>query len=180
MKHLLFGALIILFIAGCHNKAGEPAIQTGKAISLDTSAGSCPYLTRDNRGNIAISWIREDASKATAFCYGISKDEGKSFEEFIEIPGSNNVKPHGENLPKVIFKPSGEIIAAWGAANPNPVNKYSGLVYYSQSNDGGKTWTTARSLTTDTSSFDQRYFDMALLPDGEVAIVWLDNRKKLG
>ena len=71
------------------------------------------------------------------------QDEGKTFGKPVEIPGSTNVHPHGENMPKVIFKPSGEIIAAWGAANPNPKNPYSGLVYYSQSFDKGKTWTKA-------------------------------------
>ena len=108
----------------------------------------------------------------------MSIDEGKTFGKAIEIPGSTNVHPHGENMPKVIFKPSGEIIAAWGAANPNPINQYSGLVYYSQSFDEGKTWTKPRSLTDDTASFDQRYFDMALLPNGEAGITWLDNRKQ--
>ena len=81
-------------------------------------------------------------------------------------------------MPKVIFKPSGEIIAAWGAANSNPKNQYSGLVYYSQSFDDGKTWTKPRSITADTASFDQRYFDLALLPNGEAGITWLDNRKR--
>ena len=77
----------------------------------------------------------------------------------------------------IIFKPSGEVIALWGAANPNPQNKYSGLVFYSQSFDEGKTWSDAKPLINDTLSYDQRYYDVALLPNGEAAIVWLDNRK---
>jgi hypothetical protein len=88
------------------------------------------------------------------------------------------VYPHGENLPKIIFKPSGEILAAWGASNPNPNNPYSGLVFYSQSFDNGKTWTKASSISKDTSSIDQRYFDVSLMANGEIGIVWLDNRKK--
>jgi hypothetical protein len=35
-------------------------------------------------------------------------------------------------------------------------------------------------LVADTASFDQRYYDVALLPDGEVGVVWLDNRKYIG
>jgi hypothetical protein len=79
----------------------------------------------------------------------------------------------------VVFKPSGEIIAVWGAGSPNPKNKYSGLVYYAQSFDGGKTWSKPAGLVKDTTSFDQRYFDVAILPDGEAGIVWLDNRKTI-
>lgn len=69
------------------------------------------------------------------------------------------------------------MMALWGAANPNPVNKYSGLVFYSQSFDEGKTWNTPKRLVSDTASFDQRYYDVALLSNNEVAVVWLDNRK---
>lgn len=110
------------------------------------------------------------------FCYAISND-GKAFGKPVVIPGSDNIQPHGENLPKIIFKPSGEIIALWGTANPNPKNKYSGLVFYVQSMDNGKSWTAPKPLVTDTASYDQRYYDIALLPDGEAGIIWLDNRK---
>ncbi|HEY5405583.1 MAG TPA: sialidase family protein, partial [Ginsengibacter sp.] len=144
----------------------------------DTSEGSCPYLTKDNKGNIVLSWIKKTDSVSFIYCYAISKDKGKTFGNAVEIPGSNNIFPHGENMPKIVFKPSGEIIAVWGAANPNPANSYAGMVFYSQSLDAGKSWTKATRLVTDTAGFDQRYFDVALLPDGEAAIDWLDNRDK--
>jgi hypothetical protein len=37
----------------------------------------------------------------------------------------------------------------------------------------------SKPLTNDTASFDQRYYDVALLPDGEAAIIWLDNSRQL-
>jgi hypothetical protein len=113
---------------------------------------------------------------APLLCYATSND-GKTFGAPVVIPNSNNIQPHGENLPKIIFKPSGEIIALWGAANPNPRNKYSGLVFYTQSFDRGKSWTAAKPLVDDKASFDQRYYDVALLSTGEAGIIWLDNRK---
>lgn len=79
---------------------------------------------------------------------------------------------------KIIFKLPGEIIAVWGAANPNQKNAYPDKVFYSRSSDEGKAWSKATCLVQDTAGFDQRYFDMALLPNGEAAIIWLDNRKK--
>ncbi|RYZ51697.1 MAG: exo-alpha-sialidase, partial [Chitinophagaceae bacterium] len=145
---------------------------------IDSLPGTCPYLAKDTEGNIVLSWVRKNSDSTAVFCYAVSTDEGKSFGPATVIPSSTNVHPHSENIPKVAFKPSGEIIAVWGAANPNPVNKYSGMVFYSQSFDKGKTWNRARPLVQDTSGFDQRYFDMVLLPDGEVAITWLDNRKQ--
>jgi hypothetical protein len=109
--------------------------------------------------------------------YAVSEDSGKTFGVPIEIPSSSGVQPHGENLPKMVFKPDGGILAVWGVSNPSPAKKYGGLVYYAQSLDGGRTFGEARPLVPDTSSIDQRYFDVAVLPDGEAGILWLDNRK---
>lgn len=174
--HIIMLASILLF--SCKTEDKKQSIIASQETLIDTIPGSCPYLTTDNENNVVLSWIKQVDTSKSIFCYAISNDEGKTFSKAIEIPGSTNVHPHGENMPKVIFKPSGEIIAAWGAANPNPANAYSGLVFYSQSFDAGKTWTKPGSLTEDTASFDQRYFDVALLPGGEAGVVWLDNRKQ--
>ncbi|MEO8962722.1 MAG: sialidase family protein [Ginsengibacter sp.] len=180
MKHHI---LLILICTGftfqsCFNKHKQINIIASNAAQIDTSEGSCPYLTKDNKGNIALSWIRKIDSSVSIYCYSISADNGKSFGKAIEIPGSNNIHPHGENMPKIIFKPDGEIIAAWASANPNAKNAYSDVVYYSRSDDKGATWSKADKLVSDTTGYDQRYFDMAILPDGNAAIIWLDNRKK--
>jgi len=143
---------------------------------LDSIPGQCPFLTKDSKGNIVLSWVRMNNDSSSAFCYAVS-DNGKTLGSPVVIPNSGNIQPHGENLPKIIFKPSGEIIALWGASNPAAKNKYAGLVSYTQSFDEGKTWTDPKPLTNDTASFDQRYYDVALLPDGEASIIWLDNRK---
>jgi hypothetical protein len=170
--------IALMLIINCISCSNTPklVIKAGPSVQIDSIPGQCPFLTKDEYGNIAISWVRMVNDGIAAFCYAISKD-GKTFGPPIVIPGSDNIQPHGENLPKIIFKPSHEIIALWGAANPNPKNKYSGLVFYVQSFDEGKTWTAPKTLVTDTTSYDQRYYDIALLPNGEAGIIWLDNRK---
>ena len=179
MKKIIY--LLLVSLAGifqsCLLSEKKINIEVSGQAQIDTAEGSCPYLTKDNKGNIVLSWIKKIDSSTSVYCYAVSTDKGKTFGKAIEIPGSNNVFPHGENMPKIIFKPSNEIIAVWGAANPNPKNAYSGLVYYSQSFDEGKTWSKVTQLVNDTDGIDQRYFDVALLPNGEAAIVWLDNRK---
>ncbi|MFL5811763.1 MAG: sialidase family protein [Flavisolibacter sp.] len=175
-RYIILLTVAIATLNSCKENKKETRILASKEVQVDQQAGECPYLTKDSRGNTVLSWVRIINDSTTAFCYAVSKD-GKSFGSPVVIPNSNNIQPHGENLPKIIFKPSGEIIALWGAGNPNPRNKYSGLVFYVQSFDEGKTWNKPRPLITDTSSFDQRYYDVALLPNGEAGILWLDNRK---
>jgi hypothetical protein len=180
MKKLILYAFIFFafVLQSCNDGSNNINIVASKALQIDNSEGSCPYLTKDDKGNIVLSWIRKVDSSTSEFCYAVSKDEGKTFGKAIVIPGSSNIHPHGENMPKIIFKPSGEIIAAWASANSNPKNSYSDIVYYSKSFDDGKTWSRATKLVNDAAGYDQRYFDMAILSNGEAAIIWLDNRKK--
>lgn len=174
-----FGIIIMwaFLFQACGNDKNMISIKAEEAIQVDSLPSSCPFLTRDHKGNIILSWARMINDSSAIFCYAISADGGRSFGETRLIPSSNNLQAHSENLPRMIVKPSGEFMALWGAANPNPKNKYSGRVFYSQSFDEGKTWTVPKTLVNDSASFDQRYYDMALLPGNEVAIVWLDNRK---
>ncbi|MGN6194511.1 MAG: hypothetical protein ACTHOB_06200 [Ginsengibacter sp.] len=180
MKKIIFFIILLssIIFESCFNTTQKLNITASNAVQIDSSEASCPYITKNNKGNIVVSWIRKIDSSTSVYCFAVSKDEGKTFGKTIEIPGSENIHPHGENMPKIIFKPDGEIIAAWASANANPKNPYSDVVYYSQSFDNGSSWTKPEKLVTDTAGYDQRYFDMALNANGEVAICWLDNRKK--
>ena len=168
---------VIVFSFACTNDKRISSVDPGAATQIDSFPGSCPFLTKDSKGNIFLSWVRMMNDSSASFCYAVSADGGKSFGKTIVIPSSNSIQPHSENLPKIIVRPSGEIMALWGAANPNPKNKYSGLVFYSQTFDEGKTWSEPKPLVSDTTSYDQRYYDVALLPGNEIGVTWLDNRK---
>ncbi|RBL92619.1 hypothetical protein DF182_08590 [Chitinophaga flava] len=139
---------------------------------------SCPYITGDASGNTVISWVEKDSTADTGvMLYAVSNDNGHTFSEPVKIAATTGVYPHAENLPKLLFKPDGSAIALFGVEQHDPRNKYAGKVMYTLSADGGKTWGAAHPLVTDTAGYDQRYFDMALLPGGEAAAIWLDNRK---
>lgn len=178
MKTIL--SLILSFavvgLIACGYTSGKDQ-STSTSLFVDTHPGSCPNLTKDEKGNVVLSWIRESSDTTSVFCYAVSQNGGQSFGDPVVVPGSNRIEPHAENLPKVIFKPSGEILAIWGTASNDPRNKYSGNICYAQSFDGGKSWSAVQPLVRDTAGYDQRYFDVALLKNGEAAIIWLDNRK---
>src|SRR4051812_32933584 len=105
---------IILSCGKRHN--AKWAFTVSEEIMIDTGTGACPFLTKDNDGRIVLSWIKRFDSSKSMVCYVISADGGRTFGKTMQIPGSTNVHPHGENMPKIIFKPGGEIVAAWGAA----------------------------------------------------------------
>jgi hypothetical protein len=168
---------ITILLPSCFDNEKSIKQSASKEGLVDTLPGQCPYLTKDHNGNTVISWVRMINDSSAVFCYAVSPD-GKTFGRPITIPGTEKIEPHGENLPKIIFKKSGEVIALWGTKSTSTTNKYAGMVSYTQSFDGGKTWNAEiKRLVPDTSAYDQRYYDVALLQNGEVGIIWLDSRK---
>jgi hypothetical protein len=137
---------------------------------------SCPFFTKNTKGVPVMSFAKETKENETVLCYATFDYNKNEFQSPIVIESSKGVELHGENAPKVFFKPNNEIIAVWGINNKSEKKKYGGLVKYSQSFDNGKTWTKAIALVKSPTSIDQRYFDIDLLPNGEVAIIWLDSR----
>ncbi|MEO6845174.1 MAG: hypothetical protein ABI184_08375, partial [Ginsengibacter sp.] len=127
MKKNLFLALIGFgfIFQSCSNSDSKINIAASGSLQIDSAQGSCPFLTKDGKGNLVLSWIKKTGPDSSVYCFAMSKDLGKTFGKAIEIPGSDNIHPHGENLPKIVFGKSGEIVAAWGAANPNAKNAYS-------------------------------------------------------
>lgn len=174
MKRLV--TICVLALAACQSRQ----ISAGgeRAVSDTTRSASCTYLTHDASGNVVLSWVEQKAGEETGMLYfAVSQDEGKTFPPGKPVPTALGILPHGENMPKMIFRPNGEAIAMFGTQSNDPRNKYAGKVFYTISPDGGHTWQPAVPLVTDTAGYDQRYFDMAVLPSGEAVAIWLDNRK---
>ncbi|MBO9150646.1 sialidase family protein [Chitinophaga sp. GCM10012297] len=174
MKQLV--TILVLFLAACHGPQFSGGVET--AVSDTTRIASCTYLTRDASGKVVLSWVEQQVGEETGtLFYAVSPDEGKTFPAGKLVPTAQGILPHGENMPKMIFRPNGEVIAMYGAQSNDPRNKYAGKVFYTISPDGGATWQPSVPLVTDPAGYDQRYFDMVVLPSGEAAVIWLDNRK---
>jgi hypothetical protein len=176
MKNVILIVLVLYTFFSCENSGDQATQEITQEIENTISGASCPSITYDCDRNLVLTWIKEVNDSTAYVCFAKSENNGMSFDSTIEIRQTAHIHPHGENHPKIIFKPSGEIIVVWGESNPTPQSKYSGLIYYSQSFDQGKNWSQPIALVKDTSAYDQRYFDMALLPSGEVIAIWLDNR----
>lgn len=184
-KYYPFIILIFpLLFTSCHEASKKVSAVSDAATAVMPSAvnTSCPYLTHDAAGRPVLSWIAgADSGRGPQLYYAVYSDSTQAFGAPQLVSSSSHLEPHGENMPKIIYQPNGNMLAVYGVKNPQPGNPYTGAVFYTRSFDGGKTWSAAQPLVRDsTESFDQRYFDVALLPDGNVAIVWLNNSKPEG
>lgn len=181
LHELLF--LTLLLFTGCHEsgkQAAEPAAHF-MAVADTAYNTACSYLTRNARGVPVMSWIQQNKEGEARVYYAVFSDSSGRFGSPRAIPASVGVELHGENMPKLVFPENGSMLLIFGIKNPRPGNPYTGAVRYTWSRDGGRHWTPARPLIADTmQSYDQRYFDPALLPNGKVGLVWLSDSRPEG
>src|SRR5687768_11457190 len=109
MKLLLSAGLaasVLLISFNAKNKSIK-SISGSREQAVDVRPGSSPYLSKDHRGRTVLSWVRQTGDSSAVLCYSILDGTDRT----VTIPPSNNISAHAENLPKVIFKYSGDIIA---------------------------------------------------------------------
>ena len=170
-------ALLALFVASTPEQPSLRITKTPTRLSLPGKAASGPYLTTDRQGNVLVSWVQAVTTDGYQLYYARSTN-GVDFGTPRAIPTTGKVYVHEENLSKIAGKPNGDLLVIFSAGNPSEHNHHAGMLYYTQSFDGGEHWTEARQLSpSGAASTDERYFDLAVLPDGEIGAIWLDARK---
>ncbi len=187
MKSSLFYMAVpisLLLVSGCGARTGRPDYLLFASVPVEpggNSLQSCPFLTRDPGGRLVLSWVSQTGEEgAGRLYYARSADGGKSFSAPVPVPTAIRIEPHGENLPRMILTKNGEQIALFGSSHPIPGNAYAGMIYYTLSRNRGRTWSPARSISSDTGSYDQRYFDAAALGNGAIGFSWLNNSTASG
>ncbi len=177
MYKIIFVALFSVLI-GCNQKQGEMVVSSPIVVS-GTQPGNGPYFTKDHLGNPVLCWTAGEKNQEQLY-YAVYNNEAENFNEAIAVP-SIGISCSPETMNKVVFKNDGTVIAVFARKHPTDQNKFAGALLYTQSFDGGKSWTTEKFLHSDSLPGNSRsYFDLALLPDGEVGAVWLDGRLKKG
>jgi hypothetical protein len=178
MDKVLF-ILFVPFILCCQNKENKIEVSQPVVVSGNGVAG-CPYFTRDHQGKPVMCWTAGEEGKQQLY-YARYNDKEEKFTEPVAIAPSTGTVLRGESMNKIAFKKDGTIVAVYERKHPSEENKYAGSILYVQSFDQGKTWTKEKHLHTDTLRTNSRsFFDIAILPDGEIGAVWLDSRFKTG
>lgn len=178
MMRLLLLVIAVGVLAACGKKGKDFTTGPECILSDTTKLASCTHISQDASGRLVVSWVEQvPGSETGTLWYAVSDDGGEHFGKPVPVTTATGISPQPENMPKIVFRKNGQAIAMYGTRNPDPRNKYAGRVWYVSSADGGLSWQPPVPLVTDTAGYDQRYFDMALLPSGNVAAIWLDNRK---
>lgn len=172
---------LLTFVSSC-NKPGETASGTAQEnaiqVSAQTANATNAYLTKNHLGHPALCWTEElPEGEGYVVKYAVFDPVKEVFGEVVTVAPSKRTAVHPENMNKLAFTAEGTVIAVYSRKHPTEENRFAGSLLYTQSFDGGKTWAEESLLHSDTSrNVGRGYFDLAALPDGEVAAVWLDGR----
>jgi hypothetical protein len=151
-----------------------------KALLVSAAAANAtnPFLTKNHLGHPALCWTEElPEGEGFVVKYAVFDPEKAMFGDIVTVEPSKGTAVHPENMNKIAFRSDGTVVAVYSRKHPTEHNRFAGSILYTQSFDGGETWTEEAYLHSDTSrNVGRGYFDLATLADGEVAAVWLDGR----
>ena len=169
MKVLLMIASFLLFLTD------KPVRES--RISNPDFTGTTPRLTTDAAGNPLLSWVEKKGDKEAAFYFATSLDGGQTFGPKINVKTPATLAAHAEGMPKIAMKADGTLLAVFEVPAPTPESRFAGNLLYVMSVDKGQTWTSPKPVHENTNpGTSHSYSDITRLPNGEIGIVWLDEK----
>lgn len=103
-----------------------------------------------------------------------SPDKGKTFSTPVPVnPSAENIAAEGENRPKVIVAPNGNIYVSYTQHLSKPM---TGNIRFSRSTDGGRTFSTPLTVNDNLDVISHRFEAMTVNPAGQITVAWLDKR----
>jgi hypothetical protein len=130
---------------------------------------SYPTPAFDRNGKL---WL---AFNQGAFIYVTSSDDlGRSFGPAVPVNQEPEaIDANGEGRPKIAILDDGTVLVTWTQTLDVP---YTGLIRFSRSTDGGKSFSAPVSLNDDGLVTGHRFDALAVTPSGDVLVAWIDKR----
>lgn len=172
---LIFTGILILM--GCNSRENPSTNELQEILTLESAPeieAESIFLTQDSQNQPVAVWA-EKAKNSEQILVFYSRWDGQEFGNPQRIPLKENPKVHSESIPKLLFKPNGDLLLFYEIKIPDLTNDRVSQVKYQVSRDEGKTWSAPLRVHSDNSpGKGHSFFDVALLPDGEIGAVWLD------
>ncbi|TCV94985.1 hypothetical protein EC912_103478 [Luteibacter rhizovicinus] len=103
-----------------------------------------------------------------------SDDMGRTLSDPVIVnPTPEPIYAEGENRPKIVLGPKGEIYVSWSQPRAKP---YTGFVRFSRSLDGGAHFDAPVTVHTDRAEITHRFDSIAVDGKGRVVVAWIDKR----
>jgi hypothetical protein len=144
-----------------HHHPRPTACQT---TALACASVATPAFAPD--GKLWLTWVAGGRVSVAS-----SADLGKTFSSPVTLPKTKLQLDDGPDArPKIAFGPDARVVVAFTTRD----DKYNGHAFIARSSDGGRTFSKASPITTNSPS--QRFEVVAFDRDGRVFAAWIDKR----
>ncbi len=192
MKYIKFTIAIVLIVISflsCKDKEVSKEIKDGLVEYKKSKTNDTIYKLTNSKVNsegvflfnsgteVLINWTEWNKdSNQNLLKFAFFDSISQKFTKPITVLPSKGLQMHAESMAKVGITDQGIIYAVFRIKSKSRKSMFGGTVYYTKSFDRGLTWSEKVRLVSDKKSDSQSFFDIALLPDGELGITWLDSR----
>jgi hypothetical protein len=176
MKNIVLSMFAFgIFLSSCKQPAKKPVAKLLNTVGISAVG---PYLTKDRQGNAVLCWTEQDGlDSLNRLKYAVYNPKLAQFGIPITVSVSAGCSTTAESMGKIAFKSDGTVLAIFARKFPKEKNPYAGAIFYTMSANGGKTWSNASFLHSDTvHTYGRSFFDVTRTREGEIAAVWLDGR----
>jgi hypothetical protein len=158
-------AVVAMLAAGC-------ARFDVRTTTLQTDAPTNAHVTLASEGATVVAvWAASTGGKAADIYFAASRDRGRRFSAPVRVnPFTNEAIVSGEQPPRVVVK--GTNVSVLWVAKPEGRT----AIRVADSNDFGKTFSEARTITPAGISGARGWESAALADDGSIHVAWLDGR----
>lgn len=153
----------------------KPVLINSAPETVAAENESRPKIKVDAKGNIYLTWvITLDKKRSTYVRFSRSTDGGKTFSTPVTVNDNLDIIRH--RFDSLAVGKNGEIFVAWLDARDTEAAKKAGKemkglsLYYSTSTDGGKHFSTNKSVTDNVCECCR--IDTAVAPDNTPVVVW--------
>ena len=146
------------------------SIQASKGADVvDIHCGGAPSAYVTAEGMVWVAFVQNEHVYVAS-----SDNDGKSFGQPVQVNAvAENTEYNGENRPKIIVTSQRKILLSWTTkTSPN----FTGLIRFSSSSDGGKTFTQPRTMNDDGLDTGHRFDSLFLTESGKLYLTWIDKR----
>lgn len=103
-----------------------------------------------------------------------SDDKGATYSEPVQVNATpEDTEFNGENRPKIVLSGQGDILLSWTTKTSS---NFTGLIRFSRSIDGGKSFTEPRTINDDGLHTGHRFDSLFLTESGNLYLTWIDKR----
>lgn len=136
---------------------------------VSVHCGAAPSASFDAQGRLWVAFVQDQHVYVSH-----SDDKGGSFSTPVQVnEEAEDTEFNGENRPKIIIAPQGEVMLSWTTKTSS---NFTGLIRFSRSIDGGKTFEAPRTVNDDGLTTGHRFDSLFLSASGNLYLTWIDKR----